>query len=188
MDPQTPSQMPPSAPPPNWPAPVGATAVDPKVRNLAIGMFICAALVLIATFTSGWATAERGPASIGAGLTGIEGCFRGHCESASWSKSKAPGDFTFIGYLGLLGGLASTGVGIALGVFGITGKRNPIPDQVANGVFGVTAFAFTFFTIRLMTESNAKQMSIGYSAFLGIAGIIGLGVVANMLKKARTGA
>ena len=188
MDPQTPSQMPPSAPPPNWPAPVQATAIDPKIRNLSIGLFICAALVLIATFTSSWAKAEHRGASIGAGLTGPEVCFGERCESASWSKSKAPGDFTFIGYLGLLGGLASTGVGIALGVFGITGKRNPIPDQVANGVFGVTAFAFTFFTIRLMTESKTKELSVGYSAFLGIAGIIGIGVLANMIKKARTGA
>jgi hypothetical protein len=184
MDPQSPSQMPPSSPPP-YGAPPSA-AVDPKVRNLAIGLFVCSALVLVGVFTSSWATAPGGEG--GAGLTGIEACRRGNCMSISWGDiPKMPADFTIVGYLGLLGGLAAAAVGIALGVFAITNKPNKIPDKISNAVFGVAAFAFTFFLIRLLTEEKMKGLSIGFSGIIAILGVVGLGVLAKMVQKARAG-
>jgi hypothetical protein len=189
MDPQNPSQMPPSAPPPYTPSPAApASAVDPKVRNLAIGLFVLGAMVLLGTFTSSWGTASERGGDAGLGLTGLEACRRGHCMTASWSDLKMGADYTIIGYLGTIAGLAAAGIAIALGVFAITNKPNMIPAKIANAVFGVAAFAFTFFLIRVLTEDKFKGISIGYSGIVAILGVVGIGVVSKMLEKERAAA
>ena len=99
MDPSTPSSSPPPSYPPSSPppgAPQGAGGflanVDPKIRNLAIGLFGLALLVLIGTFTSSWASASERGADIGAGLTSLEMCGRGQCASVSWGDTPISGD------------------------------------------------------------------------------------------------
>jgi len=171
MDPQSPSQPP------------FASSPDQQTKNLAIGLFVLALLVLIGTFTSSWASASERGGSAGVGLTGLEACFRDTCKTISWGDSKAPFDFTLFGYLGLLGGLASVAGGIATGVFAFTGKPNKIPAQIFNIVLGVTAFAMTSFLIRVLTHKELKSLSLSYSGFLAIGGVVGIGVVAKMLAK-----
>lgn len=198
MDPENPpSSSPPSSPPPPAapPPPVGAppgpfAQVDPRIRNLAIGLFALALLVLIGTFTSSWATASERGGEMGAGLRGFEACGRGHCVSFSWSDAKAPGDLTLFGYLGLLGGLASVAAAVAIGYFAMTSKPNKIPPKVLNIVLGVTAFAMTAFLIRILTEGDLEKLDMGisYSGILAIGGVIGIGVVSKMLAGLRGGA
>jgi hypothetical protein len=184
MDPQSPSQMPPPPAPPPYGAPTPA-AVDPKVKNLAIGMFVCAALVLIGIFTSSWGSASERGADIGAGLTSLEMCGRGRCASLSWGDTPISGDVVAVGYLALLGGLASAAAGIAIGVFAMTNKPNKIPAKILNIVFGVTAFAMTFFLIRLLTDDKMKGLGISWSGIVAIGGLIGLSVLAKMVNQAR---
>lgn len=181
MDPQN------QSPPPSFPPPSGGGApANPKAKNLAIAMLVLAAAVLIGTFTKSWASAGERGFTVGAGLLGVEACMGDHCKSGSWSEGKAPGDFQLFGWLGFLGGLASAGCAAAIGVFALTNKPNPIPPKVLNIIFGITAFAMTAFFIRLLTEGG-KGMSMSYSGFLAIGGIIGVGVVAKQLEKARAG-
>lgn len=112
-------------------------------------------------------------------------CAGDECRSASWSDGKgAPVDFTIFGYMGFLGGLASAAAAAAAGVFALTNKPNKIPPKIVNIVFGLTAFAMTAFFIRLITEGG-KGMSVSYSPFLAIGGIVGIGVVSKMLDKER---
>ncbi len=186
MDPQPPSSPPPSYQSPSSPGPGGGSSfanLDPRVRNLAIGLFVLALLVLVGTFTSSWGSVgEEG----GAGLTGIEACRRDQCMSISWGDiPKMPADFQIFGWLATLGGLASAAGAIAIGVFAMTNKPNKIPPKVLQIVLGVTAFAMTFFLIRVLTADQMKGIDISYSGILAIGGIIGIGVVSKMLYALR---
>lgn len=185
MDPQNPSQMPPSAPPPYTPPPAGA-AVDPKVRNLAIALFVLAAILMVGVFTSSWTSKSQGKASIGTGLTGMEVSMGSRSESKSWGDIKeAPGDFQLWGYLGLLGGLASVAGAVAIGVFGITNKPNKVPLQIFQIVLAVTGGAMLIFLIRLMTHKELKELSVSYSGILAIGSVAGIFVVSKMLNDLR---
>lgn len=163
----------------------GFGAIDPKIRNLAIGLFVLALLVLIGIFTSSWATASERGGSAGVGLTGLEACFRDTCKTISWSDSKAPFDFTLFGYLGILGGLAAAAGAVAMGVFAMTNKPNKVPANIFNIVLGVSAGAMLLFFIRVMTHKELKGLSISYSGILAIGGVVGIFVVSKMLREAR---
>lgn len=187
MDPQNPPSAPPPAAPPPYAPPGGAggpfAQVDPQIRNLAIGLFVLAALVLIGTFTSSWATASERGGDIGAGLTSLEMSGKRGSVSISWGDTPISGDVVFFGYLALIGGLASVAGTVAMGVFAITNKPNKIPSKIFNIVLGVTAFAMTSFLIRLLTAEKLKGLSISYSGIIAIGGLIGISVVVKMLTK-----
>ena len=127
MDPQNPpSAPPPAAPPPS--APFGGAGgpfaqIDPQIRNLAIGLFVLAALVLIGTFTSSWATASERGGDIGAGLTSLEMSGKRGSVSISWGDTPISGDVVFFGYLALIGGLASVAGTVAMA--NIQRRRTP---------------------------------------------------------------
>ena len=182
MDPQHPSSPPPSYQSPSSPGGGSSFAnLDPRVRNLAIGLFVLALLVLIGTFTSSWVSRSEGPVTMGAGLTGVSVEVPGKSRSESWSDSKAPGDFTALGYLGILGALASVAGAVAMGVFAMTNKPNKIPPKIFQIVLGVTVAVMLVFLIRVMTHKELKELSISYSGILAMGGVIGIGVVSKML-------
>jgi len=190
MEPENPSQPPSQQPPPGYPPPgypqqaQPVSAVDPKVKNLSIALGVLALLVLVAIFTHAWFTMSERGMDGGMGLTGVEVCGRGRCASVSWGDmgGKAPGGIEIFGYAGLLGGLAIAGLSAAWAFFGFTGKPNPIPFKVLNAAAGVAAFGMVGFVVRWFAEGT-KGASIGYSAFLGIGGVIGIGVIAKMLTQ-----
>ena len=179
MDPQN------QSPPPSYPPPA---AGNPKVKQLAIVMIVLGVLVAAGAFTKSWMSASERGASIGFGLTGAEACGRGQCMSISYGDmgSKVPADVKIFGWLGFLGGLAAAAGAVALGVFALTNKPNPIPPKVLNGVFGVAAAGMAGFLVRMLLEAE-KGIGISYSPFLGLGGLIGVGVVAKMLEKERAG-
>lgn len=183
MEPEnpSPSQQPPSGYP-QQATPV--SAVDPKVKNLSIALGVLALLVLVAIFTHAWFTMSERGMDGGMGLTGVEVCGRGKCASVSWGDmgKNAPAGISIFGYAGLLGGLAIAGMSAAWAFFGFTGKPNPIPFKILNAAAGVAAFGMVGFMVRLFAEGT-KGASIGYSAFLGIGGVIGIGIVAKMLTQ-----
>lgn len=155
-------------------SPATAAAAS-RTRLVAIGLFVCAALVLVGVFTKSWFTPDRGEGGIG--LTGVEVCHRGKCETASWSDLKrAPGDLAIFGWMGLLGGLASAGITAVAGGLLLSGRARQIPLKAMNVVLGLTAFATTLFAMRIFTEMS-KGISISWSPFLAIGGLVAIGAI-----------
>jgi hypothetical protein len=185
MDPQNQSPPPPSSfPPPGGPL----AQVDPKVRNLSFAMFGLALLLLIGTVTSSWASASERGADVGAGLRGLEMEARGRSASISWGDADAPVDIMLFGNLGFFGGLLCAAGAVAIGVFALTNKPNKIPPKAFNIVAGVTAAAMAGFLVRLLMDDEVgKILSISYSGFLALGGLIGIGAVYKQLEKARAG-
>jgi hypothetical protein len=186
---------PPAYPPPGYPsqplaspaypspyasppyAPVPAPDAAARARNLAIGLFGCALIILLGVVTKQWFTASRGEGSIG--LTGIEVCQGGTCQSIGWDKLNHVGkDIQIFGWLGLLGGLAAVGVTLAIGVLTLQGKAAKIPSRPFQIVLGLAAFATTMFFMRVIGDQ--KGIAPSWSGFCAIGGLIAVGV---LLKK-----
>jgi hypothetical protein len=172
---------PPAAPPPIGPPPAAAPAAarpfDPKVTTYVLGGSALA--ILIGIFTRSWMTGRGG--SGGVGPLGVEFCSgRGICRDVGWKG--VAGDIEFVGYLTLLGGLAAAGAAAYMAFLVFTNTPNRFPKfKLINGVFGVAAFATTFFAIRLLIEFS-KQASISYSPIFAIGGVITAGVFLRKLR------
>ncbi len=138
----------------------------------------CGVAILIAIFTKSWATGRGG--DVGVGPLGVEACFRGICRDVGWGN--VDGDIKAFGYLSIITGL---GAAAMCGVYGgmlLANKRNKLPPyKLGNIALGAGAFAMTFFTVRLLGESEA---SISWSPLLGIGGVITAGVFLRKLKAA----
>lgn len=166
-----PSLSSPPAPPATIAAP--AVGVDPRARNLAIALWATALIVLIGVFTRSWFTPERGDG--GLGLTGVEACFRGQCRTAGWGELRhAPKDINVFAWLGMLGGVATAGFAAVIGGLLISGRARQIPIKAFTIVLGLTAFATTMFAMRVFGEMS-KDVALGWSGFLAIGGLLGLG-------------
>ena len=146
-----------------------------KHTHLAIALWVTAAVILIGLFTKSWFTPERGDG--GVGLTGVEVCRGDRCETAAWDELKrAPKDIGVFGWLGMLGGLGAAGLAAAVGGLVASGKAQRVPLKVMNVVLGVAAFSTTMFAMRVFGEMS-RDVSIGYSGFLAIGGIIAAGAI-----------
>lgn len=178
-----PGQYPPGAMPgPGYPAAAGyvAPAISPaRAKNLAIGMFVCAVVILLGVVTKQWFVAPHGEGSIG--LMGIEVCEGGGpCHTVAWSEAGRIGkDISIFGWLGFLGGLAAVGVTIAMGVLTLQGKAARIPQRPFQIVLGVAAFSTTMFFMRIIAD--LRQISPSWSGFAAVGGLI---VVSVLQKKA----
>ncbi len=146
-------------------------------KPLAIALWITALAILVGLFTKSWFTPERGDG--GVGLTGVEVCRGDRCQTASWSELKrAPKDIGVFGWIGLVGGLGAAGLAATIGGLVAAGNaaRTRTPIKVMNVVLGVAAFATVMFTMRVLGEMS-RDVSIGYSGFLAVGGIIAAGAI-----------
>jgi hypothetical protein len=143
-------------------------------QNAAIALAVIAVVILIGTFTKSWFTESRGGGEMGIGLLGAEGCFRGMCQSVSWSDmgSKVPGDVQIWGYLGVLGGLGSAAACGYAAYLLFTRNTHKLPAMKMLQIpFGVAAVGMLAFFVRLLTEEGSPGPS--FSGFLAIGGVIG---------------
>lgn len=161
-----------NTPSPSLPV-AAATATDPiRARNTAIMLWVAAALVLVGIFTKSWFTPDRGEGGIG--LTGIEVCGGGRCETASWGDlERVPSDIPLVAWIGLLAGLGAAGFAVAAGVLAIQGRADRIPLKVFHVVVGLAAFGTTMFLMRIMTEMD-RGTSLGWSGFVAIGGLLAI--------------
>lgn len=152
-----------------------------KARNAAIAMFITALAILIGVFTHSWFTMDRGEGGIG--LTGIEECRRGLCRSATWGEmgDGIPGGLSLFGYVGFLGGLAAAAGCVAAGAMLLRGNARKLPLKLVNVAFGVAAFGQLGFVSRIFAAGNMKGVSLGWSLFVAIGGMIAAAVITKTM-------
>jgi hypothetical protein len=159
--------------------------VTQAAKTAAIILGVAAVCILVGLIAKSWFTASGG--DIKFGITGLEGCNRGRCESISWGDfPKAPGEIKAFSYIGLLGGIASIVVlGIAA-VMLLTGKARNIPWKPFNGVLGITVFGVVSFMFRFMFGDLSKGTSVSWAGFVMLAGIIGASVALMKFVKPET--
>jgi hypothetical protein len=178
--------MQPTGQPPGPPA-QGAAAPPNPAQTTGIILLVCALAILIALFTKGWATASEGRFEIGAGLLGIEGCGGGHCESLEWDKAEKqldiPSDVGIFRILGLLCGLGAVGGIAAAGGLCLARNAGKIPLKPIQGIMGAASFTLTFFAFRLAMSDKDVNFGPGFSAFLGIGGLVAAGIVMQTMLR-----
>jgi hypothetical protein len=178
--------MQPTGQPPGQP-PAGAAAPPNPAMTVGIILCVCAAALLIALFTKGWATASEGGAEIGAGLLGFEGCGRGQCESVEWDKGEKmldiPGDIGAVRIFALLAGLAALGGIGAAGGLALARKTDKIPLKPIQMAMGIASGLLTWFTVRMSMADDDVNFGPGFSAILGIGGLIAAGIVMQTMLR-----
>jgi hypothetical protein len=138
-------------------------------------MIVMAALIVFGAFTKSWGTG-RELGTGGAGLMGMEECRGPRCESASWDilekQAEIPSDVGIFGMLGLITGLgAAVFCGVAGGL-ALTRKLDKLPVTPLLVVINVATFCMTFFVFRLLTTDKDIALSLSYSPFLAIGGLV----------------
>lgn len=121
---------------------------------------------------------------LGFGLTGVSG----GGESIGWDKAKEaldiPGDVATFATLALLAGIGAVAACGAAGGMALSRNTHKIPVVPIQIVLGLASFTMTYFAVRLSMSDDDVQIGPSYSAFLGIGGVVGAGVVIQqMLKK-----
>jgi hypothetical protein len=144
-------------------------------------LLVAGVLILAGTVTKKWFGESNGDFSYGMGLTGIEMCGGGHCESKSWTdkemKDSVKKDIIAWGYGGFLGGLASGIVCFVAG--GMALARKKFPKVIGIILFSGTALMWLLFVGRVLSEGRGPKPDPSYSGGLAFVGLI-LGFVAML--------
>ncbi|NVB81579.1 MAG: hypothetical protein HOV81_24510 [Kofleriaceae bacterium] len=193
-DPQQPQQLPqPHAhpfypqgnpnPAPSYPpaTPVTAPATDVRARNAGIALLGAAGVTLIAVLSKAWFTAgEEG----GVGLLGIETCRRSMCQGISWFDVKhIPTQIPIFATMGLVAALVAIAFLVHAGVMLLQNRPGNVKLKWISQLVGLTSGAITGFVVALSIGDWSRGLHIGWSTFLGYAGILGAGAVMGFMVK-----
>ena len=141
-----------------------ASAPSKPSVGVAVGLLVCAALILFGTLTRSWFSASRGDASMGIGLMGNYFCDGSECKG-EWFNTKTSGDadvhvFRFGAFAAGLGTAVVAGL---LGAVALGGRRmSALALYIVGGIALVLALAYIGKLGEAFKGSNAP--SVGYSA------------------------
>jgi hypothetical protein len=148
-----------------------STRLQPK--HLAAVLFGIAGLLLIATFTRNWFSADDS----GLGLLGVKFCRGGSCEGRTWfGTPHAPISIVLLSSLGLIAGLLSAVFLAQTGAMVNQGKLESSHVSRVKTALGLTGAVAVIFVIRIYSEEHSG-LHLGWSAILALACVIG-GLVA----------
>jgi len=171
------------------PPPAHAPALTRSPGNPAqlggILLLVCAALVLIATFSRGWLTASNDRGHMGIGLIGFEACRGDRCEGEFFSDKLSKGsdaDITVERYVAFLGGIASVVLLSLGGAMALTRKPDKVPLLATYIVCGVTLLFGVIYVGRVLSEAHGSRgPGPGWSFFLAILGLVGGALIAGLM-------
>lgn len=131
-------------------------------------LIVAAVLILIGIISRNWISASHGEYRIGP--MGLEVCHSSVCFDVP-NERGLPNDLELVMLLAVVSGFASA---IAAGVFGgmaLAKKHHKLPvPRLANIAFGLAAFSFVYFMIRVFTE--VPRSAPGWAWAPAIAGVI----------------
>lgn len=138
---------------------------------------VAAALMFIALVSKSWVGASMGSrdVKVNIGPLGAEACMGSMCRDAP--TGKLPGDVELVMMLALISGFASVAAAGVLGGMTLANKRDkiPFPPKLAQIAFGLAAFSFVFFVIRIFSEGGS-DLAPGWAMFPGVGGAIVAGI------------
>jgi hypothetical protein len=179
-------------PPPSYP-PAAAVATPPvstvadKARMAGIGILASGGLILIAALSKGWFTAGGGSRGGGVGLLGVEKCRRAMCETATWFDLKnIPAQIPIFATVALIASLAAVAFLIHTGVVLLQNRASAVKLKWLSQVLGLTSFGMVAFVFSLSIGDWSRGLSLGWSAFVGIGGLIAASVVTAAMVRPLT--
>jgi len=150
-----------------------AQPADPA-RTAAIMVLVAGVLIVAATISKSWFGATERGAGIHIGPLGAEVCMMGGaCADTSIPSGKLGGDIEIMMMLAALAGFVSAAGCAWFGFFALTGKKDKLPPvKLLQLVLGVASFSFAYFTIRMLTKQELKELGPSWAMFVGIGGVI----------------
>jgi hypothetical protein len=171
------------SPGPSYPpaTPVTAPATDVRARNAGIALLAAAGVTLIAVLSKAWFTADH---EVGVGLLGIEKCRRSVCQGVSWFDAKhIPAQIPIFATMGLVAALVAVALLVHAGVMLLQNRPASVKLKWISQLVGITSGAVTGFVVALSFGDWSRGLHLGWSTFLGYAGIIGAGAVMGFMVR-----
>lgn len=157
------------------------TQPDSRARTAGIALLVATGLMLIAALSKAWFTAGH---SGGVGLLGLEKCHGAICETATWFDIKRiPTQIPIFATTALIAALVAVAFLIHTGVMLLQKRPEAVKLKWVSQLLGVTSFGMVAFVFSLSIGDWSRGLSIGWSTFVGIGGLIAASVVmATMVR------
>jgi len=157
------------------------TQPDTRARTAGIALLVATGLMLLAALTKAWFTAGH---SGGVGLLGLEKCHGAICETATWFDIKRiPTQIPIFATTALIAALVAVAFLIHTGVMLLQNRPEAIKLKWVSQLLGITSFGMVAFVFSLSIGDWSRGLSIGWSTFVGIGGLIAASVVmATMVR------
>ena len=171
----------PSYPPASAITQPATTTADNRARTAGIALLVATGMILIAAITKSWFTAGN---SGGVGLLGLEKCRGMICETATWFDIKRiPTQIPIFATTALIASLVAIAFLIHAGVMLVQNRPEAVKLKWVSQLLGLTSFGMVAFVFSLSIGDWSRGLSIGWSTFVGIGGLIAASVVmATMVR------
>jgi hypothetical protein len=157
------------------------TSVDPRARTAGIALFVATGLMLVAALTKAWFTAGH---SGGVGLLGLEKCHGTICESATWFDIKRiPAQIPIFATVALIATLGAIAFLVHSAVMLVQGRPEAVKVKWLSQLLGLTSFGMVAFVFSLSIGDWSRGLSLGWSTFVGFAGLIGSSAVTAIMVR-----
>jgi hypothetical protein len=177
-------------PAPSYPARAAITqstpiATDGRARVAGIALLVATGLLLVAALTKSWFTAGG---DSGVGLLGLEKCRGLVCQSATWfDMTRIPTQIPIFATTALIASLVAVALLVHAGVMLVQNRPEAVKLTWVSQLLGLTSFGIVAFVFSLSFGEWSRGLSIGWSAFVGIGGLIAAAVVtATMVRPLTT--
>lgn len=167
------------------PPPTVAVSTRARARAAGIAILIATGLLLVAALAKAWFTA--GSAG-GVGLLGLEKCRGALCQSATWFDMKRiPSQIPIFATTALIASLALVAFLVHTGVVLLQNRPEAVKLQWVSQLLGLTSFGMIAFVFSLSIGEWSRGLSIGWSTYVGIGGLVAAAVVtATMVRPLTT--
>ena len=177
-------------PAPSYPPAAAITQPTPtsaasRARTAGIALLVATGLMLLAALTKAWFTAGSDG---GVGLLGLEKCRGAICQSATWFDMKRiPTQIPIFATTALIATLVTVALLIHTGIMLLQNRPEAIKLKWVAQLLGLTSFGMVAFVFSLSIGDWSRGLSIGWSTFVGIGGLIGASaVMATMVRPLTT--
>lgn len=192
-----PQHQPPAPPPyfapnpaPSYPPaaavapPAPATDARRRARTAGIALLVATGLMLVAALTKAWFTAGNDG---GVGLLGLEKCRGALCQSATWFDIKRiPTQIPIFATTALIASLVAIAFLIHAGVMLLQNRPEAVKLKWVLQLLGLTSFGMIAFVFSLSIGDWSRGLSVGWSTFVGIGGLIAAAAVTGTMVRPLT--
>jgi hypothetical protein len=163
------------------PHPAPGTAADARARTAGIALLVATGLMLLAALTKSWFTAGHDG---GVGLLGIESCRGAMCKSASWFDVKhIPTQIPIFATTALIATLCAIAFLVHTGGMLIQNRPEAIKLKWLSQLLGLASFGMVAFVFSLSIGDWSRGLSLGWSTFAGLGGLIGASVITAIIVR-----
>jgi hypothetical protein len=151
------------------------------MRLAGIALLAATALVVVAALTKSWFTAGSDG---GVGLLGLEKCRGALCQTATWFDiQRIPAQIPIFATVALIASLGAVAFLIHAGVMLLRHRPDAIRIQWLSQLLGLASVGTIAFVFSLSIGTWSRGLSLGWSAFVGIGGLVAAAVVTAALVR-----